>query len=188
MGRIDLGRHLGELVFLGLGSNLGDREVNLRRALEMIAQHISLERVSSVYETEPWGFHDQPRFFNCVCAGHTSMEPRPLLSTLKQVERALGREPTFRNGPRAIDVDVLFYGARAVSEPELEIPHPRLAERTFVLEPLVEIAGDLVHPVLGLTVSQLLDRITPERVTECLRVAGVDLWPAQVARRLQSEP
>lgn len=160
MGQLGQRRERGELVFLGLGSNLGDSEENLRRALELIGRHVTLERVSSLYDTEPWGYHDQPRFLNCVCTGRTSLEPRPLLRALKDIETALGRVPTFRNGPRAIDLDILFYGDRVVSEPELEIPHPRLAERVFVLVPLTEIAGSLVHPVLGLAVSDLLERMT----------------------------
>ena len=150
------------IVYLGLGSNLGDREANLRHALELLATRIHLETVSSLYDTEPWGYKEQPTFLNCTCEGRTSLQPRALLEAVKEVELTIGKVPTFRNGPRIIDVDILFYGQHLVSEPGLKIPHPRLTERAFVLVPLNEIAPQYVHPVLNLTVANLLTKVAAE--------------------------
>lgn len=146
-------------VYLGLGSNLGDRENNIRRALDLLASDVTLELCSSMYDTAPWGYGDQGRFLNCVCRGTTLLEPRALLKAVKRVERIVGRRRTFVNGPRVIDVDILFYGLRVVSEPGLEVPHPGIAGRAFVVMPLVEIAADLRHPVLDLTVSEVAGRL-----------------------------
>lgn len=164
-------------VFLGLGSNLGNREDNLRRALDLVGERIAIERTSSLYDTAPWGYLDQPRFLNCACSGSTSLRPLPLLKELKGVERQLGREPGFANGPRLIDVDILFYGREIISEPSLEVPHPRLAERAFVLVPLAEIAPDCLHPVTKTRVSELLQWLAggPGEALDAV-VQGVTLW------------
>lgn len=143
-------------VILGLGSNLGDRLSNLRRALVELSQVIEVETVSSLYETEPVGFCDQPWFFNAVCIGTTDSEPMTLLARIKEIERKLGRRPSVRYGPRSIDVDILFYDDRIIATSELQVPHPRLAERAFVLVPLTEVAPQLVHPVIGRTMSETL--------------------------------
>ncbi len=143
--------------YLGLGSNLGDREWNLAYALKMISQQAEVEKVSSVYETDPVGFEDQPKFLNAVCCIATSLSPERLLSLAKQIEAEMGRTPSFRNAPRVIDIDILFYDDEVLSLPGLEIPHPRVAERAFVLVPLSEIAPGLVHPVLKKTVMELLE-------------------------------
>ena len=164
------------MVYLGLGSNLGDREANLRHALELLSEDITLERVSSIYDTDPWGYEDQPRFLNCVCGGWTSLSPRGLLTMVKGVERTIGREPSFPNGPRTIDVDILFYEQQRVIEAGLEIPHPRLAERAFVLIPLAEIAGDHDHPVLRLTVKELLQNIEAGEQSTGILSGGVRWW------------
>ena len=138
--------------YVGLGANLGDREAALRRALELLALRPDVEvvAVSSFRETEPVGYLDQPRFLNAAAGLETALPPRELLETLLAVERDLGRVrdgPRF--GPRTIDLDLLVYGDLRVDEPGLAVPHPRLHERRFVLEPLVEIAPGLVVPGLG---------------------------------------
>ena len=164
-----------ERVYLGLGSNLGGREANLRQALGLLGKSIALESTSSIYDTPPWGYEEQPRFLNCVCGGWTSFHPQALLAVVKGVERTLGREPTFANGPRLVDVDILLYGQRVFRDSGLEIPHPRLAERAFVLVPLGEIAGDYPHPVLKLTVAELLERVVGSRSVGG-QPEGIRLW------------
>jgi 2-amino-4-hydroxy-6-hydroxymethyldihydropteridine diphosphokinase len=138
--------------YVALGSNLGDREAAIRRAAELIGAR----RLSTIRETEPWGYADQPRFLNAVAEVETELGPRALLERLLAVERELGRERTGpRYGPRTIDLDLLVHGDATVSEPGLEVPHPRLAERLFVLEPLAELAPALAIPGAG-TVQELL--------------------------------
>ena len=144
-------------VYLGLGSNLGDRKQNLARALELLSQHLKIEQVSSIYETEPVGYEQQPLFLNAVCRISTELNPEKLLRLAKKIEAKLGRAPSFPNAPRPIDIDILLYGDEVFSDKELTIPHPRLAERAFVLMPLAEIAPDLVHPKNEKTIKELLD-------------------------------
>jgi 2-amino-4-hydroxy-6-hydroxymethyldihydropteridine diphosphokinase len=135
--------------YVGLGSNLGDRRALLDRALELLDAQPGLDvvAVSSFRETDPVGYVDQPRFLNGACAVETSLGPREVLESLLAVERELGRERAGpRYGPRTIDLDLLLYGRDQVDEPGLIVPHPRLAERTFVLEPLVELDRDLSLP------------------------------------------
>ncbi len=144
-------------VYLGLGANLGDREANLCAARERLeASGVLIERCSSLYETEPWGVADQPRFLNAVCQGRTRLEPLALLAVVKRIERELGRELTVRYGPRPVDIDILLYGARLIATPELTVPHPHLRERAFVLVPLAEVAPTLRLPGDGHTVRELL--------------------------------
>ena len=139
------------LVYVGLGSNLGDREESIRRALELLdGPEIAVERVSSLRETDPVGYEDQPRFLNGAAALRTELAPRELLERLQAVEGGLGRDRSGpRFGPRTIDLDLLLYGDEMVDEQGLQIPHPRLAERVFVLEPLAELDGGLEVPGLG---------------------------------------
>ena len=180
MGKIRASGAGTERVYLGLGSNLGDREANLRGAVELLWKTVGLERTSSIYETAPWGYLEQPHFLNCVCEGRTALQPLDLLAVVKDLERAGGREPlgegSTRWGPRVLDVDILFYGQWVVQEAGLEIPHPRLAERAFVLVPLEEIASDFRHPVLKLTVSRMLESIADPRLGDAGLPEGVELW------------
>jgi 2-amino-4-hydroxy-6-hydroxymethyldihydropteridine diphosphokinase len=147
------------IVYLGLGSNLGDRALNLRRALDALRADFAVDAVSPCYETEPAYVLDQPRFYNLACRGTTTLAPLDTLHALKRLETQLGRAPGARFGPRVIDVDLLFYDDVILDTPELTLPHPRLAERPFVLTPLADIAPDFVHPALHLTIAQLRDRL-----------------------------
>ena len=145
--------------YVGLGSNLGDREATLRHALELLAGRVSVVRVSSFRETEPWGLTEQPPFVNAAAAVETELDPRELLDVLVEVERALGRTRAGpRYGPRTIDLDLLLYGDLELDAPGITVPHPRLHERRFVLEPLAELDPTLVVPGRG-PVSDLLRRL-----------------------------
>ena len=151
-------------VYLALGSNLGDRLTNLKQALSSLTPQLDVKAKSQVYETPPWGFEDQPKFLNQVIKAKTYLDPEPLLKHLKRLEVALGRKESFPNGPRLIDIDVLFYDDLVLNKPSLIIPHPRLHERGFVLLPLVELAPDLVHPVHKKTIREMLALVNVEGI------------------------
>ena len=146
-------------VYLGLGSNLGDRQATMEKALKLLGERLQIELVSSIYETEPVGYAEQPMFLNAVCCGQTELGPLQLLSLVKGIEASLGRVSSFPNAPRTIDLDIIFYGDMTMQTPELTIPHPRLEERAFVLIPLLEIAPDLRHPVSGESIKDLVARV-----------------------------
>jgi 2-amino-4-hydroxy-6-hydroxymethyldihydropteridine diphosphokinase len=144
------------LVYLALGTNLGDRAANLRAALDALAARMQVTAESDIYETAPWGVTDQPAFLNMCARAETDLAPLDLLTFIKELETTLGRVPTIRYGPRKIDIDILFYDTLILDSPPLSIPHPHLHERAFVLVPLADIAPNFVHPTIGLTVFDLL--------------------------------
>ena len=151
------------VAYIGIGSNVGDRVENLRQALEHLDGIMSLERLSATYETAPRYVLDQPPFLNMAVGGDTPLEPLLLLEQLKKFEIDIGRVPTEeRYGPRAIDLDILFYGSDVVNEPGLSIPHPLMAEREFVLRPLADIAPNFRHPVMGRSVAEILSLLEGE--------------------------
>lgn len=151
-------------VYLGLGSNLGDRDAHLAAAIQALAPVVSIDRISSIYDTAPMHVTDQPRFHNLVCAGETDLPPVALLHAVKEIERRLGRQQGPRYGPRVIDIDLLFYDQLVLQTEELTLPHPRIGERAFVLAPLAEIASTLVHPLLGETAAKLLQQVPTDGV------------------------
>jgi len=147
-----------ELAFVGLGSNLGDRRANILRALSLLESEGPIEvlRVSQLRETDPVGGPPQGRYLNGAAEVRTTLAPRTLLAACLRVEAALGRVRSVRNGPRTIDLDILLHGSRVIRDADLEIPHPRLLERRFALEPLAELAPDRIHPVTGRTLGDHL--------------------------------
>jgi 2-amino-4-hydroxy-6-hydroxymethyldihydropteridine diphosphokinase len=154
---------LKDLAAIALGSNLtsefGDREGNLREALRRLAELGEVKAVSSFHDTEPVGYTDQPRFLNGAAVLETSLTPSELMRALLEIEHGMGRERAIAKGPRVIDLDLLLDGDRVMNTAELTLPHPEMQERRFVLEPLNEIAGDWVHPVLRITVEEMLRRL-----------------------------
>ena len=149
------------LVYLSLGSNLGQRKRNIKGAIALLnkSSHFKIERLSSFYETKPMGLREQPFFINASLKGKTDLSPEALLRFLKEIEKKLGRKKRRRWGPREIDLDILFYGKEKIKRKGLIIPHPRIEKRLFVLKPLAEISPNFRHPVSGLTMRKLLDKI-----------------------------
>ena len=143
--------------YLGLGSNIGDREKNLREAIGLLGESgMRIAKISSIYETEPVGYLDQPWFLNCVVEGETHRQPLELLDAFRSLEMIFRSKKPFPNGPRTLDIDILLYGELSLNTPELQIPHPRMLERKFVLVPLAEIAPKLQHPTWRANVRDLL--------------------------------
>jgi 2-amino-4-hydroxy-6-hydroxymethyldihydropteridine diphosphokinase len=154
-----------ETVYLSLGSNIGDRQANLRTAVEHLpVRSLRILRASPIYETEPVDYIDQPWFLNQVVEAETELSPEKLLWQIGEIENQLGRLLTVPKGPRTIDIDILLYGARIIHSATLEIPHPRMAGRRFVLAPLADLAPELRHPISGLTVHEMLAQAPAEVV------------------------
>lgn len=147
------------LVYIALGGNLGDRMANLEAAIAALAPRVAVLERSPVYESDPKYMTDQPRFLNMALAAETELDAPSLLVFLKSIEERLGRVPGERNGPRPIDLDIVFFGNDVIDLPDLTVPHPRLAERAFVLRPLADIASARIHPVTGLSVGEMLDAL-----------------------------
>ena len=153
-------------VAIGLGSNLGDRARHIEVGLKDLEEILEELRASQIHETTPMYMVDQPLFLNACCTGRTEMSARELLETLWLIERRVGRTPGGpRNGPRMLDLDLLLYGARIIEEPGLTVPHPLMEERMFVLGPLAEVAGAWRHPVTGLTVERMKNRLERQNVS-----------------------
>ena len=146
-------------VYLGVGSNLGDRERNLLDGIGRLNEKVVVQQISSLYDTEPVGYIDQPRFLNAVVKGEANLSPDDLLEFIKKIEVDLGRIASFTNGPRSIDIDILLYDDVVLDTPSFTIPHPRYAERAFELAPLVEIAPDVVCPLKQMTIKELADAL-----------------------------
>jgi 2-amino-4-hydroxy-6-hydroxymethyldihydropteridine diphosphokinase len=157
-----------KIVYLSLGSNLGDRAANLRTAIEKLADLGSVVAVSSFYETEPVEMVAQPWFLNCAVKLDTEKMPRQLISGILNLEQTMGRQRKQQKGPRIIDIDILLFGSSIIEIPSLTIPHPKLHERRFVLEPLSEIAPDARHPVFKRTMRQLRDSLPPGQTVKRL--------------------
>lgn len=142
--------------YIALGTNIGDRLKNLQTAIEELSAEINPLRASPVYETPPWGYTDQRSFYNMVLEAKTTLEPKELLAKLKAIESRMGREASFRNAPRVIDLDILFIDDLVLQKGSLTVPHPRMQGRGFVLVPLADLAPDFIHPVFGISVAEML--------------------------------
>lgn len=162
-------------VYIALGSNLGNRAVHLQTALQQMRAYVTIETTSFLYETPPAYVTDQPKFLNAVCKVSTPLTPYELLAAIEETMRVMGRVRTLRYGPRIIDLDILFYDDLQIDTPDLTLPHPRLPERDFVLEPLCDITPDLRHPLLGLTMSELLSALRAAPLPKVMPV-GDQLW------------
>lgn len=164
-------------VYLALGSNLGDRHGHLIAAIDQLAARVNIDAVSAIYQTEPWGYADQPRFLNAACSGTTDLSPEELLQFVKWIETQLGREPSFRYGPRTIDIDLLIVDDLVINTELLRVPHPGLPQRDFVLAPLADIAPGVIHPVLDQSIATLA------RSVDLSRVSRYALQPTRLGRR-----
>jgi 2-amino-4-hydroxy-6-hydroxymethyldihydropteridine diphosphokinase len=159
-------------VYIALGSNVGDRQANLRRAVQLLEHSgVAVAQLSSLYETEPVGYLDQPWFLNAALEASTPLSPEQLLSALREIESSMGSSKPFRNGPRLIDLDILLYDNAVIDTPTLQIPHPRMLERNFVLAPLAEIAPTLRHPSWPANIADIFanspDRSAARKLRQC---------------------
>ncbi len=150
---------MNHIIYLALGTNLGDRLANLHAAINAFPSSVVHRQSSHIYETPPWGYLDQPAFLNMAVKCETDLDAASLLKRLKQIEVEIGRVESFRWGPRQIDIDILFYDDLILESESLTIPHPRLHQRAFVLVPLADIALDLIHPVFQKTIAELLSTV-----------------------------
>ena len=174
-------------IFLGLGANVGDRLASLRSALQRLSAGVEIQAVSSLYETEPVGVTNQPRFLNAVCSGFTPLSPQDLLVFVKRIEWDLGRRPGPVWGPRPLDIDILLYDRLGIATETLRVPHARLAQRAFVLIPLAELAPDLIVPVWEESVRDLMDRIDAHGVDK-FAGRGWELIDPSPLEDLESRP
>jgi len=156
---------LSQTVYIALGSNLGDRIANLDEAITRLKPEVWALACSPIYDTPPWGYLDQPHFLNQVVRGSTYLDPDDLLNLLKKIETTMGRVKTIENGPRLIDLDLLFYDDLILESELLTIPHPRLAGRGFVLLPLADLSPDLIHPKLGISIQTMLGEADSSGIT-----------------------
>ena len=165
-------------IYLALGSNLGDRAANLKNGRAALLPRVSIEACSPIYETPPWGYSNQPAFLNQVVKASTSLAPLELLDFIKDAERKLGRQVSFRNGPRLIDIDILFYDDLILETPRLSIPHPRMQDRAFIWLPLAALAPELRHPVLNKTAREVLAELDATGIhlysQDCLETLPTD--------------
>jgi 2-amino-4-hydroxy-6-hydroxymethyldihydropteridine diphosphokinase len=148
--------NMDHIVYLSLGTNLGNRAANLKQAISLLPPQMTVKAKSKVYETPPWGHTDQEQFLNQAVKTTSYLEPEKLLKHIKRLEVAMGRKASFRYGPRLIDIDILFYNDEILKTPALTIPHPHLHERGFVLMPMMDIAPDLVHPVMKKSIREMI--------------------------------
>ena len=148
------------IIFLGLGSNVGDKKKNLEKAVSKLKEEISDIKISKFYETEPWGYTQQDRFLNAAICGKTFLTSLELLRFVKLIEKKIGRIKRFKWGPREIDIDILFYDDLIYKDSSVEIPHPNLWERKFVLEPLMDLDPNFIHPIFKKTVRQLYEKLS----------------------------
>lgn len=177
---------MSHTAYLALGTNLGDRMVNLTQALVLLTPFAAIKNWSRVYETPPWGYLDQPPFLNMVVEVETDLEPLSLLDKLKFLEEKIGREKSVRYGPRLIDLDILFYDEIELHVERLDIPHPRIVERAFVLVPLAELTPERVLPSSGQTIARLLGQIDQSGITPVTQ--GENGPPGEIALMFQAEP
>jgi 2-amino-4-hydroxy-6-hydroxymethyldihydropteridine diphosphokinase len=160
--------------YIAVGSNVGDREANTKKAFSILEERTKIIKISSLYETKPMYLEDQGWFLNCIAKVETELSPKELLKFLKSIEQKLGRQTVKRNGPRIIDLDILFYGNQILKEDDLDVPHPRIGERTFVLVPLAEIAPNLIHPVTKKTIANMLSDLNYDKSEISLKTKIID--------------
>lgn len=158
-------------VYLALGTNVGNRREMLNQVVEALGKELSEIVYSNIYETKPWGFREQENFFNMVIKGITELSPQALLHSVRSIEKKLGRQKRFRNGPREIDIDIVFYDELVLHTSDLIIPHPRIAERDFVLQPLIDIDPNVVEPVAGKAVAALYEQLAEGEKTIVRKIA-----------------